>query len=84
MNFNTIKLSKHIFIEFLNIFKTQKMPIGRWVRDDNYVGSMSKIANINTDYNNHDHCGGDLCQYPPFHERKRAATKHSKNIYTKK
>tara|TARA_Y100000389_G_C17471158_1_gene531114 strand:+ start:6570 stop:6824 length:255 start_codon:yes stop_codon:yes gene_type:complete len=84
MNFNTIKSSKHIFISLLNIFKTKEMPIGRWIRDDNYIGSMSNIANINTDYNNHDHCGGDLCKYPPLREQYCADAKHSKNIYSQK
>lgn len=43
----------------------QKIPNGRWNLEEDYDGSMSKIATKNNEFNNHDHCGGDLCKYPP-------------------
>tara|TARA_B100001113_G_scaffold353852_3_gene360607 strand:+ start:11065 stop:11349 length:285 start_codon:yes stop_codon:yes gene_type:complete len=42
-----------------------KIPNGRWNLDENYNGSMSRIATKNNEFNNHDHCGGDLCKFPP-------------------
>tara|TARA_Y100000389_G_C17406784_1_gene488533 strand:+ start:350 stop:565 length:216 start_codon:yes stop_codon:yes gene_type:complete len=51
-------------------FSEKKMPIGRWIRDENYNGSMSQIANKLSSYNNHDHCGGELCKYPPSNNKK--------------
>tara|TARA_B100000965_G_scaffold400952_1_gene423787 strand:+ start:2453 stop:2755 length:303 start_codon:yes stop_codon:yes gene_type:complete len=47
------------------LFDNPKVPNGRWNLEEDYNGSMSKIATKNNEFNNHDHCGGDLCQYPP-------------------
>tara|TARA_B100001093_G_C26541179_1_gene890334 strand:- start:130 stop:363 length:234 start_codon:yes stop_codon:yes gene_type:complete len=62
----TFYYSNNLFESFLLKFSEKKMPNGRWLRDENYKGSMSKIANRLSSYNNHDHCGGDLCKYPPM------------------
>ena len=42
-------------------------PWGRFKIDenDNYKGSMSSFAEKNTNLSNHDHCGGELCKFPP-------------------
>jgi len=47
------------------LFDNPKVPNGRWNLEEDYNGSMSKIATKNNEFNNHDHCGGDLCKYPP-------------------
>jgi hypothetical protein len=47
------------------LFNNPKVPNGRWNLEEDYNGSMSNIATKNSDLNNHDHCGGDLCKYPP-------------------
>ena len=53
----------------INYFKrylyNTKIPNGRWNIENEYNGSMSNIAIKNNEYNNHDHCGGELCKYPP-------------------
>ena len=43
----------------------QKIPNGRWNLEKDYSGYMSNIATKNNEFNNHDHCGGELCKYPP-------------------
>ena len=58
--FNTLNNFKNI------VFTEKKMPIGRWIREDNYTGTMSNVSYKLTNYNNHDHCGGELCKYPPI------------------
>jgi len=61
----TYSYQKKVFDSLLLRFSEKKMPNGRWLRDENYKGSMSNTANRLSSYNNHDHCGGELCQYPP-------------------
>tara|TARA_Y100000389_G_C17368108_1_gene467461 strand:- start:121 stop:360 length:240 start_codon:yes stop_codon:yes gene_type:complete len=60
-----IKTSIVTFENVIRYFSETKLPNGRWIRDDNYTGSMSNIAQRISTYNDHDHCGGDLCKYPP-------------------
>ena len=50
---------------FKKLFNNPKIPNGRWNLEEDYNGSMSNIATKNNEFNNHDHCGGDLCKYPP-------------------
>ena len=59
------KNSYKYFEIILRTFSDKKMPTGRWLREEEYKGSMSNIANKLSSFNNHDHCGGDLCKYPP-------------------
>lgn len=57
------------YTHILNLFKRflyyQKIPNGRWNLEKDYSGYMSNIATKNNEFNNHDHCGGELCKYPP-------------------
>ena len=47
------------------LFEIQYMPNGRWLLEKEYNGTMSSRAHKNSVFNNHDHCGGELCKYPP-------------------
>ena len=64
---NKLQSSSKNLLSF--ILKDHKLPNGRWVRADEYNGNMSYIAQANSDFNNHDHCGGDLCRFPPSKEQ---------------
>ena len=61
--FKNRSLYLELFQKYFN--NKNKMPTGRWLREDKYNGSMSNTANKLSSYNNHDHCGGELCKYPP-------------------
>jgi len=56
---------KYISNIFKRLFNNEKIPNGRWKLEDKYNGTMSNIAVKNNEFNNHDHCGGELCKYPP-------------------
>uniref|UniRef100_A0A6C0L1B3 Uncharacterized protein n=1 Tax=viral metagenome TaxID=1070528 RepID=A0A6C0L1B3_9ZZZZ len=56
---------KYISNIFKRLFHHEKIPNGRWNLEDKYIGSMSNTAIKNNEFNNHDHCGGELCKYPP-------------------
>tara|TARA_B100001250_G_C19675186_1_gene733324 strand:+ start:153 stop:365 length:213 start_codon:yes stop_codon:yes gene_type:complete len=56
---------KYISNIFKRLFHNEKIPNGRWNLEDKYIGSMSNTAIKNNEFNNHDHCGGELCKYPP-------------------
>ena len=61
-----------------NMFKrtTPIKHLGRWntVQKPEYI-------NLNTDWANHDHCGGEVCQLP---ENKTNENKETKNTNTEK
>lgn len=67
------------YTNIINYFKrylyNTKIPNGRWNIENKYNGSMSNIATKNNEYNNHDHCGGDLCRYPPKPKNKNQPDK---------
>lgn len=62
--FSSLKYT-HILNMFKRFLYNPKIPNGRWNLEKEYHGSMSKIATKNNEFNNHDHCGGELCKYPP-------------------
>ena len=67
--FKQIKIYNIPTIDYLIMHTSRTPPVhwGRFTIDDkdNYKGSMSNIAEKNTNLSNHDHCGGELCKYPP-------------------
>ena len=73
MVYNYILQRYTIFLKKINandfflkrFFSVNYLPTGRWMLDNEYSGSMSTRAHKNNVFNNHDHCGGNLCQYPP-------------------
>lgn len=77
--YTTNLLKTFHYTNIINYFKrylyNTKIPNGRWNIENEYNGSMSNIATKNNEYNNHDHCGGDLCRYPPKPKKKNQLDK---------